>query len=234
MTPENVQKYRPPYISPVSFRHLLEILQQNQIPGRIDRNFLNERFSGSASTQVMAAMHFLNLMDSNGVPTHHLRLLVDAQGDEKAKRLRDVCNAAYAPVFTNETMDPRTATFTQLEDFFTSYYRVDGDVRRKCLKFFVSLAKDAKIDLSPHIAGKGRAAYNSSTVRPPVKKQAPKATKPVETPHENVKPHEPTGHAAGFMDKFPNYDPTWTTEQKRQWVEDITTFFTRIYPEFKK
>jgi hypothetical protein len=100
MPPENTKKYSPPYISPRSFYHLIERLQEN-IPGRIDRSYLDTMFSGSASTQIMAAMRFMNLIDTGNKPTHHLRLLVDSREEERTKRLKDLCNSAYGIVFTN-------------------------------------------------------------------------------------------------------------------------------------
>ncbi|MDD5190161.1 MAG: DUF5343 domain-containing protein [Dehalococcoidales bacterium] len=233
MPPENTKKYNPPYISPRSFYHLLERLQEN-IPGRIDRSYLDTMFSGSASTQVMAAMRFMNLVDMNNKPTHHLRLLVDSREEERTKRLKDLCNNSYTVVFTNGSVDPQTATYAQLEELFQYQYGVDGDVRRKCIKFFTSIATDAGIPLSSYITNKVRTSHANNVPRAPVKKVVVKPVKPSpEVPlMEKVPENNPL--LAQLLAKFPAWEPSWTDEQKSKWLEGFNQFMQKIYPELKK
>ena len=232
MSPESPRKYSPPYISSRSFYHLLELLQEN-VPGRIDRSYLDTMFSGSASTQVMAAMRFLNLVDDGNKPTHHLRLLVDSRGDERTKRLKDVCTNSFGIVFNNNSLDLQTATYAQLEELFQVHFGVDGDVRRKCIKFFTSLATDAGISLSPHITKKVRTSHSNSTARAPVKRVAPKSSRTEEIPKVAEIP-ETTQLLEKLLKKFPDFDVAWTAEQKAMWLEGFNMFMRNIYPELKK
>jgi hypothetical protein len=233
MSAENVRKYSPPYISPRTFQHLVEQLETT-IPDRFDRSYLDKMFSGSTGVQVMAAMRFLNLLDSGNKPTHHLRLLVQSTGDERPKRLRDMANNAFGFVLNNNSLNLKTATYGQLEDIFTSQFGVDKDVRRKCIKFFISLAHDAGIELSPYITQKVKMASNSVAVKTPARKTNSKASKTQEIPQEAGKIPQHTELINRLMDKFPDYDILWTDGQKQKWVDDFTVFFGKIYPEVKK
>lgn len=230
MSSENSRKYSPPYISPRSFYHLIERLQEN-IPGRIDRSYLDTMFSGSSSTQVMAAMRFLTLIDAGNKPTHPLRLLVDSRGEERVKRLKDVCNSAFAPVFNSGSVDLRTATFAQFEELFHDQFGVDGDVRRKCIKFFTTLASDAGIELSPHITKKVRTTSSTAT-RAPVKKASSRSSRIDEIPQAGKVP-EHTELLDKLLGKFPDFDFSWTQEQKAAWLESFNIFMQKIYPELR-
>ena len=232
MPPENTKKYSPPYISPRSFYHLVERLQEN-VPGRIDRSYLDTMFSGSASTQIMAAMRFMNLIDTGNKPTHHLRLLVDSREEERTKRLKDLCNNAYGIVFTNGSVDPQTATYAQLEELFQYHYGVDGDVRRKCIKFFTSLASDAGIPLSPHITSKVRTVPVNNVPRTPAKKVIPKSSELIEMPQTQKIP-ENNPLLDKLLDKFPGWDASWTDDQKAKWLDGFNLFMQKIYPDIKK
>jgi len=231
MPAENTRKYTPPYISPRTFQHLLEELEKS-VPERMDRTYLDGMFSGSTATQVMAALRYLGLAD--GIrPTPQLRLLVDARGDERTKRLKDLTQKNYTFVFDGIT-NSGTATYGQIEELFTNNFNVDGDVRRKCIKFFTSLATSAGIALSPHITKKVRVSQRIISPRVAIKKVPPK-TPVIEAPPVQVhKPREAGGLLEKILEKFPDYDIGWTVEQKHGWVEDFTTFVNRVYPETKR
>ena len=96
MVTEKSRKRLPPYISYKSFRNFIDNLQQTGIPSRIDRSYWGERLSGSTGTQLMAALRFLGLVDTNGVPDERLRQLVMARGEARTAQLRDVTNEAFA------------------------------------------------------------------------------------------------------------------------------------------
>ena len=232
MSPENQKRYSPPYISHRSFYHLIEQLQQD-MPGRIDRSYLDTMFSGSASTQIMAAMRFLNLADANNRPTHHLRLLVDAQGDERNKRLKDLCFNCYGIIINNGSVDLQTATFAQLEELFHDHFGVEADVRRKCIKFFTSVATDAGIPLSPHITNKVRKSHNNNGQRTNTKKVSVKNSKPLEIP-QTTKVPETNPLLDKLLDKFPGWDHNWTDDQKAKWLDGFNMFMQKIYTEPKK
>ncbi len=227
----NSHKYTPPYISPKAFHHLIEELEKG-VPEQLDRTYLDGMFSGSTGTQVMAALRYLGLAD-NMKPTPQLRLLVGVKGEERAKRLRDIALKTYAFIFSGITSSG-TATYGQLEDLFSAEFHVDGDVRRKCIKFFTSLAHDAGVPLSPHIIKRVRMTHGTRVVKTPARRASPKTSRVPALPQEVVKVPEPTDLMNTLVNKFPDYDIQWTDEQKQKWVDDFSMFVIKIYPEVKK
>jgi hypothetical protein len=229
MPAENARKGTPPYISPTTFRHLLEQLKKNPTD-RIDRSYLDELHSGSTSAQIMSALRYLNLVDNINKPTHHLNLLVGCPDEERTKRLKDMAASAYGFVLSNGVVDVQTATYQQLEELFYDNSGVDGDVRRKCIKFFTSLAQDAGIPLSPHITKKVRMGRGSGGSRTATKKSSSKSSRTTEIPLPVVKVPEHTELLDKLLSKFPDFDPAWSEEQKTKWLEGFSLFMMRIYP----
>lgn len=224
MSAENSKRGTPPYISPRTFRHLIEQFQKN-LPDRIDRSYLDELHSGSTSTQIMSAFRYLNLADPLNKPTHHLKLLIAAEGEERAKRLKDIANSAYSFVLSNGSVDLQTATYAQLEELFHDYSGVDGDVRRKCIKFFTALSQDADIPLSPHITSKVRMDRGIKTTRLPVRKTSSRNVKEAEVPQQTIKVPELLPWHQMLVEKFPHFDPAWNDEIKKKWFEAYFELF---------
>ncbi|MDO9333779.1 MAG: DUF5343 domain-containing protein [Dehalococcoidales bacterium] len=233
MSAENSRRGTPPYISPTTFHHLIEQLQKN-LPDRIDRSYLDELHSGSTSTQIMSALRYLNLADSLNKPTHHLKLLIASSGEERTKRFKDIANSAYSFILNNGSVDLQTATYAQLEELFHDHCGVDGDVRRKCIKFFTSLSQDADIPLSPHVTKKVRMARGNNTTRLPARKTSSRNAKTMEVPQQILKVPEHTELLGKLLDKFPDYEIEWTNEQKTKWLEGFIQFMQKIYPDNRK
>jgi hypothetical protein len=233
MSTDNSKRGTPPYISPRTFHHLIEQLQKN-LPDRIDRSYLDELHSGSTSAQIMSALRYLNLADPLNKPTHHLKLLIASSGEERAKRLRDIANSCYSFVLNNGSIDLQTATYAQLEEAFHDFSGVDGDVRRKCIKFFTSLSQEAGITLSPHVTKKVRMSRGTQTTKTPVRKTSSRNIKLVEVPQQLLPVPEHTELLGQLLDKFPDYEMEWTSEQKSKWLDGFVLFIQRIYPEEKK
>jgi len=232
MSAENSRKGTPPYISPITFRNLLTELQRN-MPDRIDRSYLNNMHSGSTSTQVMSAIRYMNLVDVYDKPTHHLKLLVAAASpEEKVKRLRDIAQVSYAFLLNNPAIDVQAATYAQLEEFFTDFCGVEGDVRRKCIKFFTSLAVDAGISLSPHVAKKIRMARGSGVSKPSLKKVNSKTIKLMEIPQQMASVPQYDLFLDKLLGKFPDMDVTWTNEMKQLWLESFNQFMMKAYESY--
>ncbi len=152
MVNDKSRKRLPPYVSYRTFCSFLSGLQQ-QVPSRIDRSFWGDMFSGSTGTQLMAALRFLNLIDVNGKPTPRLRPLASSTGETRAKLLREITTETYRFVL-NGPLEVQNATYAQLAEVFNSSFQQADDVRRKCIKFFISIASDAGIPLSPFITKK--------------------------------------------------------------------------------
>ncbi len=233
MSVENTKRGTPPYISPSTFRHLVEQLQKN-LPDRIDRSYLDELHSGSTSTQIMSALRYLSLADTLNKPTHHLKLLLASSGDERIKRLKDLANNSYGFIFNDSSVDLKTATYSQLEELFHNNSGVDGDVRRKCIKFFTSLCHDADVPLSPHVTKKVRMSQSSQPARTSVRKASSKGTKIMEVPQQKWQVPEHMELLNKLLDKFPGYETEWTELQKSKWLDGFLQFMQKIYPEIKK
>ncbi len=62
---------------------------QQQIPARIDRSYWGETLSGSTGTQLMAALRFLRLIDTNSRPTPLLKQLVAARAEQRSELFRE-------------------------------------------------------------------------------------------------------------------------------------------------
>jgi hypothetical protein len=233
MSVENTKRGTPPYISPSTFRHLVEQLQKN-LPDRIDRSYLDELHSGSTSTQIMSALRYLSLADTLNKPTHHLKLLLASSGDERIKRLKDLANNSYGFILNDSSVDLKTATYSQLEELFHNNSGVDGDVRRKCIKFFTSLCHDADVPLSPHVTKKVRMVQSSQLARTSVRKANSKSTKIMEVPQPKWQVPEHMELLNKLIDKFPEYETEWTELQKSKWLDGFLQFMQKIYPETKK
>jgi hypothetical protein len=232
MPAENSRKGTPPYISPITFRSLITELQRN-MPDRIDRSYLNTLHSGSTSTQVMSAMRYLNLVDVYDKPTHHLKLLVAAaSSEEKVKRLSDIAHLSYAFLLNNSAVDIQAATYAQLEENFKDFCGVEGDVRRKCIKFFTSLAGDAGISLSPHVVKKIRMGRGSAVSKPSPKKVNSKTMKVMEIPQQAALVPQYDLLFDKLLGKFPDMDVTWSNEMKQLWMESFNQFMLRAYEAY--
>ena len=256
MVKERGRKRLPPYISYRTFQNFLDRLQQG-IPARIDRSYWSDRLSGSTGTQLMSALRFLGLIDANGAPTSRLRLLAQAKGIQRAEVLRQITSEAFGFVL-QVSFDSQSATYAQLEESFHTTFELTDGVRRKCVKFFVALASDAGIPLSPFITKRLRSVRGSTGTKPAIKRRGTKANRnlivpldfggiPVEIPWDKMLLTKfPTFELSwsdevklGWLQafdglKFPTFDPTWSDEVKLKWFEAFHKLLERDFPQGKK
>ena len=159
MTTEKGRKHLPPYVSYRTFHNFIERLQQ-RMPSRIDRSYWGDILSGSTGMQLMAALRFLGLIDANGKPMERLKPLVSARGEPRAQLLRDITYDAFGFVLKS-SLDLESATYSQLEEVFHNTFQLTDDVSRKCVKFFIAMASDAGMTLSPFITRRTRSSHSS-------------------------------------------------------------------------
>ncbi len=218
MTSEKNRKRLPPYISYRTFRNFISQLQE-RIPARIDRSYWGDTLSGSTGTQLVAALRFLGLVDSMGKPTNRLRSLASAKGDQQAEALRQIAGEAYAFVLRS-SLDAQSATYAQLEEVFHETFQLTPDVGRKCIKFFVSLAADARMPLSPFMTKRFRWAHTSSgnTGTKSISKKAKhRIVQNLTVPRNVEEVPEDLSWNSMLLAKFPAFDPNWSDEVKLQW-----------------
>jgi hypothetical protein len=215
VTTEKGRKHLPPYVSYRTFRNFLERLQQ-RVPSRIDRSYWGDILSGSTGTQLMAALRFLDLIDANGKPTEHLRPLVMARGDSRAKLLRELTAGAYDFV-VNGSLDLESATYAQLGEIFNNTFQMTDDVSRKCVKFFIALSGEAGMPLSPFITRRTRAARSVTGTKKPARKPTGRTNRNALVPQVTEEIPENLSWHSMLLSKFPDFDPSWSEEIKVKW-----------------
>jgi hypothetical protein len=215
VTIEKGRKHLPPYVSYRTFYNFVERLQQH-MPSRIDRSYWGELLSGSNGTQLMAALRFLYLIDINGKPMEILKRMVEVRGEQRAKILHDVTDDAYGFVLKS-SLDLESATYAQLVEVFHSTYQLTDDVSRKCVKFFIALAADAGLKISPFITKRTRSAHSGTGTKASSRKMVIRTNRNLLIPqNEDNIPNTNSWHGM-LLSKFPNFDPAWPDEIKLKW-----------------
>jgi hypothetical protein len=179
----------PPYLPFKTLKRLISKFQETTVPQRIDISAL-QGFSGSDRSALLPALKYLGLVDNEQMATHKIMALVNsyAISQEWKKQLNKIITDSYADII-NE-LDLTTATRKQLEEKFKNV-STSPAVKQKCIRFYISAAKEADIGLSKHI-----------TARQTVKgeKRAPR-NKPKE------KSQQVNNHEKGDVPKPPAIDP---------------------------
>lgn len=232
MVKDKGRKRLPPYISYRTFQNFLDRLQQG-IPARIDRSYWGDRLSGSTGTQLMSALRFLGLIDANGTPTSRLRLLVQAKGAQRVEVLRQITSEAFGFVLQG-SFDSQSATYAQLAEVFNSTFELADGVRRKCVKFFVTLASDAGIPLSSFITKRLRLVRGSTGTKSAIKRRGTKANRNLIVPLDLEKTPAEIPWDKMLLTKFPTFDLSWSDELKLRWFEAFDKLLERGFPEGKK
>ncbi|OGO07329.1 MAG: hypothetical protein A2Y92_03585 [Chloroflexi bacterium RBG_13_57_8] len=215
LTTEKGRKHLPPYVSYRTFRNFLDRLQQ-RLPSRIDRSYWGELLSGSTGTQLMAALRFLDLIDANGKPTEPLKPLVNARGETRAQLLRDVTTRAYSFVLKSN-IDIESATYSQLEEAFNNAFQLAGDVKRKCVKFFIAISGDAGMTISPFITKRTRTAHSGTGAKTMVRKSVNRTKRNGLVPQLLEEIPENNSWHTKLLEKFPSFDPSWNDDLKTKW-----------------
>jgi hypothetical protein len=211
---DRLKRRLPPYVSYRTFQTFIDDLHQ-AVPSRIDRSYWGKSFSGTTGNQLMAALLFLGLIDVSGIPTNRLKLLAGAIDVKRTDILKQTCSEAFDFLFKG-SFDPQTATPAQLQEMFSSNFQISSSVMRKCIKFFVDMAKDSGIALSPFIIKQTRtySAANSKTIG---KKPGPKTSRNTLVPQSMDEIPDRTSWDKLLLNKFPQFDPSWPDEVKLKW-----------------
>jgi hypothetical protein len=163
MAASEASKRFPPEVSYKDFERLLFELQQ-YLPTRVDMSYLSNKFSESTGEQLMYAMGFLNLIDSNNRPTPCLKSLVLSAGEYRTALMRQIADDAYAFVLQGR-LNIQNATYNELEEVFLNIYRMGRDICRRCINFFIDLSEDAAIPLSRQVTLKRQMAHTSPGIQ---------------------------------------------------------------------
>jgi hypothetical protein len=162
MSTEAKKVETPAYPSYVTFNNFIKGLRDTGIPSRIDKSVLG-KLSGSAQAALVPGLKWLDLIDAAGTPTAKLEALVHADEASYPKELRKVLEASYSFI-TDGSITLSKATGSQVEGKFREY-GISGSTVIKCMAFFILAAKDARIELGPHVKAPKAAASSNGAKR---------------------------------------------------------------------
>lgn len=128
-------KMVPPYLPYKTLISSLENLGQG-IPPRIDRSIWKNQ-PGTVQSQILSAYRFLGLMLETTEPTDALRELVKHRQSPTAI-LKKILEEKYKPILSH---DLATMTITMLNAEFEQSFGVDGETKKKGIRFFLQAAK---------------------------------------------------------------------------------------------
>ena len=226
MVTDRYKKRSPPYVSYKSFLTLLEDLRGQGVPARLDRSYWGEKFSGSTGSQLMSALRFLELVDGSGVPSPTLKELVKARSNERGDILKQISHNSFVFLQT-PSFEAESATYSQLEEVFKEEYKVDKDVARKCIKFFVEIVIDAGIPLSPYITKKSKSSRPKNIVEKFPKRPGIRTTHHPKIPQNTeLIPHQLSWKEL-LLSKFPSFDPSWPNDVQLKWFEAFDELLKR-------
>ena len=148
----------PPYVSYKTWLKMLEAFKRF-VPDKIDSSYYRDLlFSGSSAKKLRTTLLFLGLIDENNIPMANLqrltRVLQGASQENKSSVIRDIVQNAYAFLFV-EDFNLARATSGQLSDHFEKL-GIKGNTKRQCISFFLHIAHDAEIELSPYFSTRSK------------------------------------------------------------------------------
>lgn len=141
-------KQLPPYVSFRTFRTFLDGLAAQGLPSRIDRSVLAHK-SGTIQSQLLLSLQYLGFIRNGGFPTDRLERLLRAEGAERRKILREAIRESYAFLFDG-SIRLESATSRQMEELFQKE-GAGGETVRRGISFFIRLAREAGLKVSPYI-----------------------------------------------------------------------------------
>jgi len=194
----------PPYLSFRTFTGFIEGLRKG-VPNRVDRSAMPS-FSGSNQSQILATLRYLELISPKGIPTEKLSRLVESQGGNFRKNLRELLVKSYPFLF--QGFDLRRATIDELTERFEGA-GATGDTIRKCISFFLAAAKHAELEVSPFMLRRRQ------TRRP---NNAARARKTEDMGAPDSGPNSRSWQEV-VLAKLPEFDPTWSPEVKSKWFD---------------
>lgn len=148
-----------PYVSYKTFRNFLDGIGET-MPTRVDRSLMST-MSGATQGQLISALRYLDLSTKNDLPTDRLRELHKAKGPEHKALFRKMIVDGY-PFLCGSGFDLKATTIQHLEEQFRNETGASGATVDRCINFFKAAAKDAGLELSPHLA-KSRPRRSKST-----------------------------------------------------------------------
>lgn len=230
----------PPYTSYSTWQKLLGAFQQF-LPDQIDSSYYQHlKLSGSSLKSLRLALHYLGLINDNNVPQDILKRLIKARegsnGESKSTVLREILQHAYPALFSPEDKLVN-ATLGQLSAYFDGL-GAKGQMLQKCMTFFLSLAAEAELDLSPHLAGRSRLGIGRKSI---VLKSRERSRERRETAAPEDRPPETYSTSSSYLSKLhpaiigllqelPAPNSPWNKPGKERFKSAFEAILDLIYP----
>jgi hypothetical protein len=232
-TDSTAAAFVPPYISFAQLLNVLDRMNAEGVPARVDRSYLGS-WSGAAQGQFLKAARSLDLLDEHGRPTQGLKQLV-AEPDNRPATLASILHDKYSDALALGL----DATQAQLDEVFRNY-GISGSTTRKATSFYLHATKFAGIQTSPFFKA-GRASgggSSSSGSRRATRPRTSSAAEPVGTPPSpDPLPGQFTGlHPAvvTLVQALPEFSPDsrkpqFSAEERDAWFAYAQATFNLIY-----
>lgn len=216
---------RPPYVTYATWTRVMEDVKQRK-PTHLDGSYFRDLgLSDSTGVTVKAALWYLGLIEGDGLPTDKLMEMVNAEGDARKVVIREVLQEAYGPVVGD--VDLGHTTMGHLQDCFKRA-GAEGNVGHKCVTFFLALAKDAGMTLSPSLLTKSRVG---APQRHETSAAAAGVSRGVSGVPRSRSSRRNTGGVGGpshLTSKLPVFDPNWPKEVRDEWLAHHRTLQTTM------
>lgn len=134
----------PPYIAFKTLTDLIERMEREDPPTRVDPTYLDS-YAGGYRPTVIGNLQTLGLLNDSREPTERMLALVRAPEGDRQHLVGELIKGYYGDVLALG----RNATQGQLLEAFNDK-NVSGETRRKAIGFFINACKYADIGLSPH------------------------------------------------------------------------------------
>ncbi|HXZ94737.1 MAG TPA: hypothetical protein VEG28_02360 [Dehalococcoidia bacterium] len=224
---QNDKGVTPPYVAFRTFLNFLDWLHDAGVPTRIDRSFWGERLSGAYGFQLMAALHFLDLIDDDNKTQPELETMA-LDVDKRKPILRERLEESYADALSSINLEK--ATHGELEDRFRIYH-IEGETLRKAVVFFIHAASYSGIPLSTHITKKTRGMRGSGAKkRGHPSKRKPLAEQQDKPASELPRRHDLHESINGLLADLARIGPSWTKEERERWVNTFIANVDYAYP----
>lgn len=217
----------PPYLPHATFTGYLADLKKS-VPNRIDRSVLADK-SGTIQTYMLAALKYFDLINDEGYPAESLKELVGADEEEYKLKLKSIIEENYSTVFSND-FNLTNATQGELDERF-GLLGLDGSTKRKAVSFFMAIAKEAGINMSPHFRQTRKRGPSTKPRKPRVKGKTKNQSNGESGVDTNGSLAKNNLILAGYFDALPDPGTAWSQDKREAWLEGLKGAFNIVYQD---
>jgi Family of unknown function (DUF5343) len=178
----------PPYISFGTLLNVIERMEREGVPSRIDPSYL-ANMAGGTRSQFKVCLRSLGLIDEDSRTTETLVRLAKNPG-ERPELLAGILRGQFPDLAALNG----NATRGELEEIMAAYGLSNADTRRKAMTFYVQAATYAGFTLSPHLRPARTAASRPSGQ--PQARSRPSRKRTAPPPRAAAAPASPSDEAA--------------------------------------